>query len=326
MIPEAFFELSKEEMPRLPSGKINAKGLHDISAKRRAQEEAAQAQISAAKSVASQESGNLTLDRILDGLASVFPHCKQVLAQDDIFDDLGGHSLVCAVLVSRLRCHPGLKQLGLADIYECRTAEAIAARFSDVDAASEFDEKTTLSAAAPPRDRPVSALRHALCGTAQLPVILFLFFIVSLEILMPYLLFDFLLSYGVASAIFGAYGVFVVLPPAVALCGVLGKWAFLGHAREGSHRLWGFQYFRWWAADRFTDLVPVKVSGTTVFMLAPALTKPCRQSPSHRCIPRCYACSAPRSERTATWGTCRSVQRQTWSASETTPLLGPTSF
>ena len=88
---------------------------------------------------------------------------------------------------------------------------------------------------------------------------------------MPYLLFDFLLSYGIASAIFGAYAVFVVLPPAVALCGVLGKWAFLGRAREGSHRLWGFQYFRWWAADRFTDLIPVKVSVPAGAVLVPVL-------------------------------------------------------
>ncbi|PWN26758.1 Non-ribosomal peptide synthetase C-terminal [Jaminaea rosea] len=279
MRPEEVHFLEADEMPRLPSGKINAKALHDVAA-RKAEEAAA------SKVVAIDETDvtdndvdpSTPLGILLTTMATVFPSAGRVCPTADFFIDLGGHSLLAAILVSKLRQAKSeggdapYASIGLPDIYEARTPLAIAARFSagDDDACSSEDATVT----GEPEDQlltegtgpttgshwPVSPRNFVLCGIAQVVPLLFLFFLMSLEILVPYLIFDYILHIrGVGWAILVTYGVFVSAPVLLGVVAVIGKWMALGRAKEGEYPLYGVYYFRWWLADRFANLANTKI-------------------------------------------------------------------
>jgi non-ribosomal peptide synthetase-like protein len=275
MRPEEIIFLNAEEMPRLPSGKINAKALHDISA-RKLEEATAQAkEASSDRSDSGYESdmtnGDPILGLLLAALSQSFPQVARIRPDSDFFDDLGGHSLIAAMLVSRLRqtSHGPTKpfsSIGLPDIYEGRTPAGISARFqatTDKGRISYFDAVHVSENGTGPHTGdflPVSRLKYTLCGLAQVPCIVFLFFVHSVEFLVPYLLFDFLVSEAdVGLAVLATYGVFVVIPPCLTMIAVLGKWIVLGKAREGEYPLYGVYYFRWWLAERLMALANPKL-------------------------------------------------------------------
>nr|POF20115.1 linear gramicidin synthase subunit b [Quercus suber] len=275
MRPEEVYFLNADEMPRLPSGKINAKALHDVSASKAA-ELAAFAQTledDYPESLTGNDAGS-SLGILLRMMAEVFPQAGRIKPDSDFFNDLGGHSLIAAILVSRLRQAPGAMEacipfasIGLADIYEGRTPAAIAARFSMSDGSDtstivedeDFDDADDTG----PRTGQhlsVSQTKFVLCGLAQIPPLFFLFFIHSIEILVPYLLFDFLvIQANIGWAVLAAYGVFVTIPPALALVAIVGKWLVLGKAKEGEYPLYGVYYFRWWVAERLAALANAKL-------------------------------------------------------------------
>lgn len=274
MRPEEIIFLEADEMPRLPSGKINGKGLHDVSARLKADRAKCQAEDEDDLSSRSSFSADTPMDLLMATLSSTFPQAISIKPDSDIFDDLGGHSLTIAMLVSRLRQQRldtdgslPFASLGLADIYEARTPAAIAARFkaSPETAGSSFvdiDELDDGNGIGPRTGEylPVSQLKFMLCGLAQVIPLLFLFFVYSVEILVPYLVFDFLaLRNQVGWAVLAAYGVFVVIPPCLAILAIVGKWLVLGKAKPGEYPLYGFYYFRWWLAERLAALANPKL-------------------------------------------------------------------
>ncbi|EME78116.1 uncharacterized protein MYCFIDRAFT_87296 [Pseudocercospora fijiensis CIRAD86] len=268
MRPEEVYFLAADEMPRLPSGKINAKALHEISARKAAQC-AMMYDDASGTTLESDDSSPLGL--LLKTTATVFPQAGRINPEADFFDDLGGHSLLAAILVSKLRqakIDPDgsmpFASIGLPDIYEGRTPAAIAARFvcdSDSSTLAEEDPDEIHGTGSRTGEIwPVSNTRFVLCGLAQIIPLLFLFFIYSIEILAPYLLFDWLfLHHGFGYAILGAYGVFLTLPPILAFLAIAGKWLVLGKAKAGEYPLYGFYYYRWWMAERFAYLANPKL-------------------------------------------------------------------
>lgn len=83
MHPEAYFFLESDEMPRLPSGKINAKGLAELSAKR-------EARMHAKPIIKVEYTGSLAV--LMEALATVFPQAANngvLTPEADFFDDLG---------------------------------------------------------------------------------------------------------------------------------------------------------------------------------------------------------------------------------------------
>jgi non-ribosomal peptide synthetase-like protein len=274
MRPEEVIFLNAKEMPRLPSGKINAKALHDIS-DQKMKETAAQA-IANTRESYDEKTSNLVekdpiLSLLLSALSQLFPQVSRIRSDSDFFDDLGGHSLLAAMLVSRLRQAPygaskPFASIGLPDVYEGRTPAGIAARF---EATMYCKEGSSLETRIPQQDGtgaqtgeylPVSRLKFVLCGLAQIPAISFLFFAHSIEFLVPYLLFDYLITAaGVGWAVLATYGIFVAIPPFLALTAIIGKWIFLGRAKEGEYPLYGVYYFRWWFAERLMALADSKL-------------------------------------------------------------------
>ncbi|KAH0096518.1 Non-ribosomal peptide synthetase C-terminal, partial [Aureobasidium melanogenum] len=278
MRPEEVFFIEANEMPRLPSGKINGKALQDISKRINAERAAARSNdndddISSSSSFVEMEG---VLGLLLATLSPLFPGAR-VQPESDIFTDLGGHSLIAAILISRLRqakldkdgSRP-FASIGLADIYELRTPARLATRFDVVERSKKFsidlkeveslDSEFEGTGSWTGDYLPVSQTRYVLCGIAQILPLLFIFFLQSIEILVPYLLFDFHAIAGrVGYAILTAYGVFVVIPPALSIVAIAGKWLILGKSQPGEYPLYGFYYFRWWFADRLISLANPKL-------------------------------------------------------------------
>ncbi|CAD0108465.1 unnamed protein product [Aureobasidium uvarum] len=278
MRPEEVFFIEADEMPRLPSGKINSKALQDVSERINAERAAAQSSnddndISSVPSFVEMDG---VLGLMLATLSPLFPGAR-VQSDSDIFTDLGGHSLIAAILISRLRqakldkddTRP-FASIGLADIYELRTPARIATRFEvvekskslhiDLKEVESLDSEFESTGSWTGDFLPISQTKFVLCGVAQILPLLFIFFLQSIEILVPYLLFDFHAIAGrIGYAILTAYAVFVVIPPALSVVAIAGKWLILGKAQPGEYPLYGFYYFRWWFADRLTSLANPKL-------------------------------------------------------------------
>jgi non-ribosomal peptide synthetase-like protein len=275
MRPEEIFFLDADEMPRLPSGKINGKILHELSARKAAERFAPSSIIDDDSISEADTDDDSPLTLFLVELESLFPQAGRIRPNTDLFSDLGCHSLIAAKLVSRLRklqCDTDkslpFASIGLADIYEGRTPSTIAARFT-ITTEKGFNLEVIETGESDESDGtgpwtgdylPVSQTKYVLCGIAQIVPILFLFFVHSVEILVPYLMFDFHALRGrLGWAILAAYAVFVVIPPCFTILAVAAKWVILNKATPGEYPLYGVYYFRWWLAERLTGLVNVKL-------------------------------------------------------------------
>lgn len=263
MQPEAYYFITAEELPRLPSGKINAKALQEVSVGHGLREKNRGGERDAIRTPHSEDGSDMGL--LLRILGEVFPQAIEITPHSDFFEDLGGHSLVAAMLVSRLRADGPegsvVRRLGLQDIYLHRTPEGmITALLGDSDSSSSIDEKR--------RDSwPVSRARYLLCGLAQIPALLLFFFLAAVATLGPYLVFYAVLQIGsIGHAVAAAYITFVGLPIINTVIGVAGKWLTLGAARAGEYPVYGTYYYRWWLAERFTSLVDMTTVAETPLM------------------------------------------------------------
>lgn len=283
MQPEAYFFLKPEEMPRLPSGKINAKALQDVS-KRMAEIEAESKQTANTEALAQQTDIDPSSDLgiLLSFMRTVFPQASVILPSSDFFDDLGGHSLAAAMLVSKLRkdCPEDcpLRGMGLQDIYVCRTAESMVSKYalsssSTEDFEAELEEKEdpiSYNAGGPSgvltgEIWPISQKRFVLCAIAQIPALIFLWFLQSLQFFVPYLVFIALHDSinDVGFAILATYGAFVVTPFFLFVIALIGKWTILGKAKAGEYPLYGQYYFRWWFVAHMVGMVDLAVIAET---------------------------------------------------------------
>ncbi|KAL2069947.1 hypothetical protein VTL71DRAFT_14627 [Oculimacula yallundae] len=273
MQPEEFFFIAADDMPRLSSGKINAKALQQTS-----QEHFWASRMECSHSSSGSISTTSTLidhsdlGVILQAMVETFPKSARIASDSDFFDDLGGHSLIAAQLVSKLRKESPdgspLRSIGLQAIYQHRTAEAIVASFGG----SLDSEKGGGDNAEMGDHWDISQWNYVCCGIVQVPALLVFFTIESITIFAPYLVFSFMLrDFGLSYAILITYAAFVAVPLFRATVGILGKWITLGKAKEGEYPLYGVYYYRWWLAERFVNLVDMVSIAQTP--LLPALMR-----------------------------------------------------
>jgi hypothetical protein len=274
MQPEGFFFVTAKEMPRLPSGKINAKALQGTSthfALSQKREHTDRQPVNSGNDILNDDSD---LSILLGAMAVIFPQAGNITPTSDFFDDLGGHSLVAAMLVSKLRKDSpegsALKGLGLQAIYFHRTAERIAASLGEASDDNEaFYEKNKIVNAQLGDHWPVSQQKYVLCSIAQVPVLLFFFLIEGISILAPYLVFYAVLrAFTLGAAVLATYSTFVVIPPSRVLVGIAGKWISLGKGKAGEYSLYGLYYYRFWVAERFVSLVDMVTIADTPLLPA----------------------------------------------------------
>lgn len=274
MQPEGFWFISAEQMPRLPSGKINAQALQDISTEFSALQKEAQAYGQQGDDGTSIPDDGSDLSILLRAMTAIFPQAGHITPTSDFFDDLGGHSLAAAMLVSKLRKDSlegsALKGIGLQTIYMHRTAESIAESLEDSSSDREASSEKGKTLNSQMGDHlPVDKQKYILCSLAQIPALLLLFLIEAITILGPYLVFyQVLEDLHIGAAVLAAYFSFVILPPLRALIGISGKWIVLGKAKVGEYPLYGVYYYRWWLAEHLVALVDMVSIADTPLMPA----------------------------------------------------------
>ena len=204
--------------------------------------------------------------RVTTAMQQALGSTHAVGVDDDFFDDLGGDSFASAVLVSRLRDHADTALLTVRDVYEARTASALAARV----AANEHVTRgadTHVARSAAPRAKG----RPALATLAQAAWLL-----LGIFVLAPI---AYVLSFDAFPAVVDAIGpdLVVVLAPLVYVAGVIvygfvtallavaAKRLLIGTYRPMSAPVWGGFYLRNWVVQRCVRLVPWGLLEATVF-------------------------------------------------------------
>ena len=167
---------------------------------------------------------------------------QPISVTDDLFEDLGGHSLKAARLVSAARKTPGLEGLSIQDLYAAPTIRALALRVGG-SAKVELVDETSFHRIAPWKRR--------LCVAAQTIALVPIMAIAGLQWFFPYVAYtwfagqmdrlDALVLSGLTS---------MLIPLASMLFSIALKWIVIGRFEAGDYPLWGSYYFRWWLVRR----------------------------------------------------------------------------
>ena len=246
MIP-AFIE-KVSEIPMLLSGKVDRKRLPPPAGSR-----------FVTSGSAFVEAEN-EMEKIIASAVAKALNIERVSVEDNLFDDLGGHSLVVALAASQLRKEAGISVIGLSDFYEYPTVRKLAAYVTQK---MESNEKKGLKENYETRTkesvyRP-SSQKVWLSGAVQLLFLLTYIGVLSVPLILlvnwsmhhaVWYQSDFARLFGYIAVITGALFVFsLVLPVAL-------KWILLGRVKEGSYKLWGWFFLRWWMVQKSVSLSP----------------------------------------------------------------------
>lgn len=226
MVPGIIIRL--DEMPRLPSGKINRKALPLPASFEKKNNEIPHQKINQDASVG---------EKIVKILEQIFPNKKVDLTMD-FFTDLGGHSLLAAGFVSRLRKEGGVKNASLKDIYLHRPLSELAPVW-------EAGEKVKKSESLPFNRIPL--YRYFFCWTGQSIALLLILGLFAAQVFFPYLGYYYVQGQtgSHAYAIIASICLFCFVPPFLTLLSIVSKWLIIGKMKEGDYPLWGTYYFRW---------------------------------------------------------------------------------
>lgn len=235
-----------DDMPRLPSGKINRKALPIP---------AAFTQVTSHEAI----DPNAPLeDKIKIILSKVFPD-RNIDLQQDFFTDLGGHSLLAAAVVSRLRREANVPQASLKDIYIHRPLQELVNVWAAQPQAGKQQNRVF---------NKVPWWRHTFCWIAQTITILVIFGLFAMQIFFPYLGYYYVeqATSSLGYAILTALIMFCLLPPVFSALIVSTKWLVIGKMKAGDYPVWGTYYFRWWLVKTVQRLMPSQfLNGTPLY-------------------------------------------------------------
>ncbi len=250
MIPPHFMIL--EEIPMLPSGKADRKQLplpggENLLSNRKIVE-------------ASDKEQKI----IADIIKQVFK-IENVSIKDHFFNDLGGHSLYAAQVVSSLRKENGFQGLTISDLYEAPTIEGLAEKFSGAE--KERPTTTVKQRKEESKFKETSSRAHKICGFFQGLSI----FMVTLMVCVPvgYVVYNvFNGNFGTKEILLSLFIIGLLYNPVTIGLAIISKWLLIGKFKEGRYPLWGTYYFRWWLARLFQRMCPEHLlSGTPLMPL-----------------------------------------------------------
>ena len=236
-----FYEV-KPALPTLVSGKINRKALGRPDHLTRPQRPV-------------EPAASPLEEKLLSFWTAVFAP-QNVSVLDNFFDDLGGHSLKAARMVSLARSEPTLANLSIQDLYQAQTIRLLAKRL-------ELAPRQGPAPAARPFHQ-IPRSRRAWCVAAQSVAIPFLFAYIGLQWILPYLAYLWTApADGSLVGLEAAAGAFVVMPPLMLALSIPMKWLVIGRVKAGEYPLWGQYYFRWWLTRRILAATPVQYIAAT---------------------------------------------------------------
>jgi non-ribosomal peptide synthetase-like protein len=181
-----------------------------------------------------------------------------VSATADFFLDLGGHSLVAAQTVTKIREISGCP-LTVRNAYEFTTVQRLAAHLDGLRAAVPPTGSGPSGASESPsstsRERFDSTPRWRRAGTTMLQACSL--YLLSVPVMLPTTI-VFLLGLGWIQGTVSTARLLVlaliVVPiltwPALLALSIAAKWILIGRYKLGEHKLWTAYYFRWWLVNR----------------------------------------------------------------------------
>jgi non-ribosomal peptide synthetase-like protein len=236
------------ELPRLSSGKVDRKRLASLPL----------------DSVNRGEGGKSPRDEheaaLYAALGKLFPGLA-LHPEADFYDDLGGHSLLTAHLVSILRADSRYADLGINDVYRERRLEKIASAMSNL-------RGYTRQEAPRPRAR-VPWQRRVCCGLGQAAVIPALVVLHITNWLAPFFTYHHFTGDpgdSILRATLLSVAIFVLALLSNFGVVIAGKWLLLGRLKPGRFSLWGTAYFRWWLSNQLSNLPLVRLLSGTPLM------------------------------------------------------------
>jgi len=238
-----------DEMPRMPSGKINRKALP----------------VPGSFTVINNPQNMIDLnapaaDRILAVLRGIFPN-KEIDPSMDFFDDLGGHSLLAAGFVSQLRRDANLPGASLKDIYLNRPLSKLIGVWESQPAVKPKSKRDY---------KRVPLPTYLLCWLAQTISLLLIYGLFAFQVFIPYLGYYYIdqETGNVAYSIITSLVLFSFIPPIFTVISIGAKWLVIGKMKEGNYPLWGSYYFRWWFVKTIQRLLPAQfLNGTPLYPL-----------------------------------------------------------
>ena len=246
MVPAAFEVF--ETLPRLSSGKIDRKTLRTI-------------QLSSVVAAASEiDHGSNPLEELLiEKAKEIFPG-QPIRLDDDFFTDMGGHSLLAAQFISKVRKDPMGSFITLQDMYDARTLRGVAALQVARGALEKTHAEVTKRVHAP-------LSRRFWCGLGQAAVMPIILALSTGQWLSVYLTYFFVTPDDASLAL--EVSVIVALLAGMQLFNIMlvlaVKWLVIGRTKPGRYPLWGSYYFRVWLVQRFSALAHEKWLQGTVF-------------------------------------------------------------
>jgi non-ribosomal peptide synthetase-like protein len=172
-----------------------------------------------------------------------------VPAAADFFNDLGGHSMTAAVIISTIRQQLGIGQLAVADLYRYpRLADL--ATFCGAQLASQAQLRPAAIEAAAPRRSPWP------CGLAQLGIILLSLVFLTFPAWMLTRLVG-LQHPALALVLSGVATPFWLLLNGLLLPYLAYK--AIGPLQPGRYPLWGATYFKFWVKRKVLYLAPGRI-------------------------------------------------------------------
>ncbi|MCW2118731.1 Pls/PosA family non-ribosomal peptide synthetase [Flavobacterium sp. 7A] len=247
MVPNVFVPM--QFFTRLPSGKINRKEL-PIPVAFLKKKQQIQIEIKQEDSIET---------KIMTILSNVFTG-KEITKESDFFLDLGGHSLIAANFVSKLRREGSITRVSIKDIYLNRPLskfiEAVQENNSNVQVIDNniFNE--------------VKPLRYYLCFIAQILSLPLIFTFFSAQLYIPYLGYYYtqvehenhFISFAISIILF------CFISPLMIVISIFSKKILIGKFKAGEYPLWGQYYFRYWLNNSISKLVNVNFfNGTPLY-------------------------------------------------------------
>lgn len=176
---------------------------------------------------------------------------RKVSVLDDLFEDLGGHSLKAARLVSTIRKSPGFAGVSLQDLYAAPNIRALAARLGQgagAGAGAAVADESSF--------HRIAAWKRWLCALAQTVALIPIYTVAGLQWFFPYIAYTrFASDTDRISALLLSGFSFIFIPPLAMLLSIAVKWLVIGRFKPGDYPLWGAYYFRWWFVRRFSEVI-----------------------------------------------------------------------
>lgn len=239
------------ELPTLTSGKVNRRELPEP-------EQLFRGKTKKVESPPSTEM-EITLAKIWGGL---FPGAE-LSTGDDFFTELGGHSMLAAQMVTKVREAMGV-DVALREVYKHPTLGELAEYLEGKDA-----EENEVSQSG--KERPVGGLNRPSVAIIQAIGIYGIYGILTTMALGSFYMIWRALTHptmGMAGTVSWIAAVVILGFPMLILSSVVVKWAVIGRYKPGAYEVGGSYYLRWWFVTRYQALAGTGfLSGTPLLSL-----------------------------------------------------------